>query len=91
MIEMTLHKRTPLHILEMERMFFYLSSDELRIAKRLIENEVCRREIRSKKMNRANKQSTFLMWDNKQKRLAQFTNISYIIDDEDENIFGEGE
>lgn len=44
-------------------------------------------------MNRANKQSTFLMWDNKQKRLAQFTNISYITDiiNEDENIFGERE
>lgn len=31
------------------------------------------------------------MWDNKQKRLAQFVDISYITDDEDENIFGQGE
>lgn len=40
------------------------------------------------------KQTTFLSWDGKQKRLVQFTkiNVSYFGDEnEDENIFGQGE
>lgn len=40
------------------------------------------------------KQTTFLSWDGKQKRLVQFTkiNVSYFGDEnEDENIFGEEE